>query len=143
MKRGSTAELQPCLGQGASLGEEAVLADSGRAGEVTARVGRVRSLDFLSILEGDSHVRVVDFVEIQNHFPKPVIRNAMAQRKTRTVDSLYCPPGFATLSRADVSPTHIIFIRMRHKVVLFVCGLFGSSGLSGWSGPIKQTRQTR
>jgi len=31
--------LRPCLGQGASLGEEAVLADSGRAGEVAARVG--------------------------------------------------------------------------------------------------------
>jgi len=42
--------LRPCLGQGASLGEEAVLADSGRAGEVAARGGRVRNLDFLSIL---------------------------------------------------------------------------------------------
>jgi hypothetical protein len=42
--------LQPCLGEGASLGEEAVLADSGWAGEVAARVGRVRNLDFLSIL---------------------------------------------------------------------------------------------
>ena len=42
--------LRPCLGQGASLGEEAVLADSGRAGEVAARVGWVRSLAFLSIL---------------------------------------------------------------------------------------------
>src|SRR4249920_3654205 len=29
--------LRPCLGQGASLGKEAVLADSGRAGEVAAR----------------------------------------------------------------------------------------------------------
>jgi hypothetical protein len=46
----SDSSLQPCLGQGASLGEEAVLADSGRAGEVAARVGRVRNLDFLSIL---------------------------------------------------------------------------------------------
>src|ERR1700704_540489 len=42
--------LRPCLGQGASQGEESVLADSGRAGEITARVGRVRSLAFLSIL---------------------------------------------------------------------------------------------
>ncbi len=50
MKRWSVAELRPCLGQGASLGEEAVLADLGRAGEVPARVGRVRSLAFLSIL---------------------------------------------------------------------------------------------
>ena len=50
MKRGSDAELRPCPRNGASLGEEAVLADSGRAGEVTAGVGRVRSLAFLSIL---------------------------------------------------------------------------------------------
>jgi len=33
-----------------SWGKEAVLADSGRAGEKTAGVGRVRSLAFLSIL---------------------------------------------------------------------------------------------
>jgi len=46
----SASSLQTCLGQGASLGEEAVLADSGRAGEITIRVGWVRSLDFLSIL---------------------------------------------------------------------------------------------
>ena len=38
------------MGQGASLGEEVVLADSGRAGEETAGVGRVRRLTFLSIL---------------------------------------------------------------------------------------------
>jgi hypothetical protein len=43
-------ELRPRLGQGASLGEEAISADSGREGEVAARVGRVRSLAFLSIL---------------------------------------------------------------------------------------------
>ena len=42
--------LRPCLGQGVSLGEEAVLADVGRAGEVATRVGRVRSLAFVSIL---------------------------------------------------------------------------------------------
>jgi len=30
------------MGQGAFLGEEAALADSGRAGEVAARIGRVR-----------------------------------------------------------------------------------------------------
>jgi hypothetical protein len=29
--------LRPCLGQRASLGEEAVLADSGRVGEIPAR----------------------------------------------------------------------------------------------------------
>jgi len=48
VKRG--VQLRPCLGQGGSLGEEAVLADSGRVGEVAARDGRVRSLAFLSIL---------------------------------------------------------------------------------------------
>jgi len=32
------------------MGEEAVLADSGWEGETVARVGRVRSLAFLSIL---------------------------------------------------------------------------------------------
>ena len=56
MKRRSAAELRPCLGQDASLGEEAVLADSGRAGEVTAGAGWVRSPAFLSILQGCSAV---------------------------------------------------------------------------------------
>jgi len=46
----SDSSLGPCLGQGTSQGEESVLADSGRAGEITARVGRVRSLAILSIL---------------------------------------------------------------------------------------------
>ena len=32
------------------MGEETVLADSGREGEIVAGVGRVRSLAFLSIL---------------------------------------------------------------------------------------------
>jgi hypothetical protein len=44
--------LRPRLGQGASLGKESVLADSGREGEIAAKVGRVRSLVFLSILRG-------------------------------------------------------------------------------------------
>ena len=48
MKRGSASELRPCLGQGAYLGEEAVSADSGRAGEVAARAVRVRSLALLN-----------------------------------------------------------------------------------------------
>ena len=34
------------------MGEEAVSADSGREGEIVARVERVRSLGFLSILQG-------------------------------------------------------------------------------------------
>jgi hypothetical protein len=38
------------MGKGASLGKEAVLADSGRAGEVAAGVGRVRRVTFFSIL---------------------------------------------------------------------------------------------
>ena len=41
---------RPCLGKGASQGEESALADSGREGVITAGVGRVRCLDFLSIL---------------------------------------------------------------------------------------------
>jgi hypothetical protein len=48
--KASNKLLRPCLGQGASQGEEAVLADSGREGEVVAGVGRVRSMAFLSIL---------------------------------------------------------------------------------------------
>jgi hypothetical protein len=42
--------LAVLLGAGAPLGEEAVLADSGREGEVVARAGRMRNLIFLSIL---------------------------------------------------------------------------------------------
>ena len=49
MKRGSAAELRPCLGKGPSQGEESVWADSGRAGEVAAGVGRVSILNCLSI----------------------------------------------------------------------------------------------
>jgi hypothetical protein len=41
-------------GKGVSLGKEAVLADSGREGEIVARVGRVRRLAFLSILREGS-----------------------------------------------------------------------------------------
>jgi hypothetical protein len=41
----------------------------------------------------------------------------MAQRKARTANQLYCPAGFATLSREDVSPTDTIFIRMLKKFV--------------------------
>ena len=52
------------LVQGASLGEEAVLADSGRVGEVAARVGRVRREAFsTSSLATTRHVvdeRTVD-----------------------------------------------------------------------------------
>jgi hypothetical protein len=38
--------LQPWLGQGTFQGEEAVLADSGLEGEITARVGGLISLAF-------------------------------------------------------------------------------------------------
>jgi hypothetical protein len=45
------------LVQGASLGKEAFLADSGRVGEVAARVGRVRRVVFsTSSLSTTSHV---------------------------------------------------------------------------------------
>jgi hypothetical protein len=50
--KASNTLLRLCLGQGASLGEEAVSADSGWAGEVAARAGRVRSLALLSTLRG-------------------------------------------------------------------------------------------
>src|SRR5262245_7432577 len=43
--------MQPCLGNGASLSEKAVFADSGRAGEIAAGLRRVRSLVFLSSLQ--------------------------------------------------------------------------------------------
>ena len=48
-KRGTLRILsnrERCSRNGASLGKEAVLADSGRAGEVAAGAGRVRSLAF-------------------------------------------------------------------------------------------------
>ena len=50
MKRGSASELRPCLEKSAFQGEEAVLADSEQAGEISARVGRVRSLAFLCLV---------------------------------------------------------------------------------------------
>ena len=42
--------LRPCLGEGASLSEGAVLADPGRAGEITTGVRRVRSLACVCLL---------------------------------------------------------------------------------------------
>ena len=67
--------LRPCLGQGASLGEEAVLADSVRVGEIPARVGRVRNLAFLSILRGvpllSQTYRLVKFRRVHIVFPQP------------------------------------------------------------------------
>jgi len=48
----SDNSLGLCLEPGASQGKESVLADSGREGEITVRVGWVRSLVFLSILRG-------------------------------------------------------------------------------------------
>ena len=50
MKRRSAAELGSCPRKVVALGEEAVLADSGRTGEVAAGVGRMRSLAFLNSL---------------------------------------------------------------------------------------------
>jgi hypothetical protein len=40
-----------CMGKGASLGEEAVLADSGRVGEEVAGIGWVKRTTFSSQLE--------------------------------------------------------------------------------------------
>ena len=42
----SDSSLRPCLWNGASLGKEAVSADSGREGEVVTGVGRVRTEAF-------------------------------------------------------------------------------------------------
>ncbi|MGH7221399.1 MAG: hypothetical protein ACREI1_13855, partial [Nitrospiraceae bacterium] len=59
-------------GQGESQGDVSVLAGSGREGEITARVGRVRSLAFLSILRECfpviSHVRSIDALLCQHSF---------------------------------------------------------------------------
>jgi hypothetical protein len=55
---GRYGELEgPRLGQGASQGEESVLADSGRVGEITARVGRVRTETILSNPKNNSPTR--------------------------------------------------------------------------------------
>ena len=48
--------LRPCMGEGASLGEEAVSADSGRAGEVAAWVGRGEKSGLFAHPVGDSPV---------------------------------------------------------------------------------------
>jgi hypothetical protein len=62
------------MGKVASLGEEAVLADLGRVGEVAARVGRVRSLAFLSSLRGCSSLvsqdLIIDVLIRQHGFPQ-------------------------------------------------------------------------
>ena len=72
MTRGSAAELQPCLGTVASLGEEAVSEDSGREGEVVAEIGRVKKLDFLSVLQDCSpvvpYVRTIEVFVCQYSF---------------------------------------------------------------------------
>jgi hypothetical protein len=59
--------LGPCPRNGASQGEEPVLADSGREGEITAGVGRVRRLACLSILRK----RLLVFQTCHNSFPRP------------------------------------------------------------------------
>jgi hypothetical protein len=66
--------LRPCLGQGAFQGEEAVMADSWREGEIST--GGVRSLAFLSILRCSPvvpvpHVRVIEVLARQHFFPHP------------------------------------------------------------------------
>jgi hypothetical protein len=63
--------LQPCPRNGASLGEEVVLTTSGRAGGITAGVGRVRRLDFLSILRRVSLARCLSTV--QNPSSNPLL----------------------------------------------------------------------
>jgi hypothetical protein len=64
--------LRPCSGQGASQGDESVLADSGRESEITARVGRVRSVAFLNILREcppvAPHMQTIEVLACQNSF---------------------------------------------------------------------------
>src|SRR4029077_16001443 len=87
VKQGSVSKLRPCLGYGASLGEEAVLAGSGGAGEVAARVGRVRSLAFLSILcsvpLSSQTCRPVKIRRSHRVFPQPVRREGLGVRGGR------------------------------------------------------------
>ena len=92
--------LRPCLGPGASQGEEAVLADSGRKGEISAGVGRVRSLDFLSFLPGilplpEARGRMTEFPSCHNSFPKlPVV-------SVQTCPPRWSLPSALLLSRAS------------------------------------------
>jgi len=73
--RGRYRELaDPRSDLSASQGEESVLADSGREGEITAGDGRVRTVAFLSILRGglllSQSCRPVKFRHAQNVFPQ-------------------------------------------------------------------------
>ena len=75
-------DLRPCLGKGASLSEEAASAGSGRAGEVDARVGRVRSLAFLSILQEGSPIvgqmwRPSEFSRAEIVVPQPAKQDTL------------------------------------------------------------------
>ena len=73
----SAAELRPCPWNGASLGEEAVLADSGREGEITARAGRVRRLGF-SIILRDTLMYVPHFA-LRGHHPHAKMRRVSSK----------------------------------------------------------------
>ena len=54
--------LWPCLGKGASQGEEAISSDSGREGEISAGVGWVRSQAILSTLLTYRRLREETFI---------------------------------------------------------------------------------
>ena len=81
-------------GQGASQGEEAVLADSGREGEISARVGLVRSLAFLNILR-----RV-----------HPVVQNV------RISDVLACPHSFSAACWESLMERRLPVQRLQHML---------------------------
>ena len=92
--------LRPCLGKGASQGEESVLADSGREGEITARAGRVRSLAFLSILR-DIHLlsmtcEPLSFLHATIVFPQPATH--------KKADRCQQPALFMTVRREIAEP---------------------------------------
>ncbi len=58
------SSLRSCLGEGASLGKAAVLADVGRAGEVVARVEWVKTETFLNIPRNNSSTRYLQITRI-------------------------------------------------------------------------------
>jgi len=70
-----------CLVKGASLGEEAVLADSGRAGEVAARIGRVRKVTFSASCQ--SSVAVRHLHRVCNNSPMPIENNFQHDEMSR------------------------------------------------------------
>ncbi len=98
------------MGQGASQGEESVLADSGRAGEITARVGRVRSQAFLSVLHtSDDRTLPTSYSQyLQDEtFQVPRFRHGGEDRMVHGLSTLFQQadlPLRISCSKADARP---------------------------------------